>query len=1022
MALHMLSRRADPIADQAILRVADAVLEELNIRNVRLVHRPAALPMTWGVSRPTVLLPTEACRWPREQLRAILLHELGHVRRRDCLAGWASRLAVVTYWFHPLVWAAARKMAAAREAACDDLVLSHHVDAPAYAEQLVRVVKTTRRFGVAIAGVPVARVGDLEARVRSILDNRPRCWRLNAIPALLLTFAATAVAVPLALAGTTTQPANAAAPAASGVRRVSLRVIDPNNRPVAGAALHVGKPDWAYRKEVASVVTGPDGSASFDWAGNEPMTITAVAAGYAVSTADDVPPDDASPIVLQMETGQSMAGVVRRSDGSPVVNALVRAEPVRPPLVAGDAANFSGTTDAAGRFRFDHAAAGLYQVSVVPHGDDPVSVETQSASLVTGQALADLTFTAQPAAVVRGQLVTTHPGAAISNVPVYVHQRAPAESDWQVTFANDGTFAVTGLSPASIGEIAFGNVGQYAPVVDWPTAPSLCRMDPGTIHFCGLQPGEHGGLMVHLYEPAKLVVSVVDDTGKPFGKARVAIEPGHQTADTDNNGTATMSVPPATPIRVSLLDDPGWSDWRLGLERLVLGEGKTVRRSFPLRRHAPLAPIGDGWIKGRVVDESGHPVPGAMVLLEDRGIISLLAQGGRSGAAAARTWEGGGSDGAYLTSKADGRFEFNLLSHGHADVWADLSRRSFGSVRDVAVGTTDVTITLHPADVSKAVFAGTVKNEDGSPAAGAEVGLFGGQSSAPERSGRTTTDDAGHFELGATEPAVFDFVQNFWLVARTNQGRAVWRSVARCGEQDLILQVLPDATATGRVVDERGRPVADAVVRLTNAVSAGASGFRFQGPMAQFAPRAKTAVNGTYTLHGLPPGGRVYLDVEHPAYRSGGDAFDTLDLGSPVPAPVAGVARQIIFSGETNPIDVHPGLAVADLILLDGITLSGTVRYPTGEPAAGASVTLSDGEIDWHATTDAQGRYLIDGPVHLDHYHYTTHITIEPVSALAVSQPMKHRWITRTSSIPAIASRTSITHWTRRSPPAGRRG
>ena len=981
LALYVFSRRALPVTDPATLRVAAAVLKELKIAKVRLIHRPEALPMTWGIFRPTVLLPTEALTWPREQLRAILLHELGHVRRRDCLAGWASRLALIIYWFHPLVWAASRKLAGAREEACDDLVLSHHVDAPAYAEQLVRLVTTTRRLGVSLAGVPVARRGDMESRVKCILNQRPRRGRLNVVPAVLLTFAVATVVVPLALAAArATQPTNA--PAAAGARRVALRVVDPTNRPVAAATIHIGKPDWFYRAEVAAVVTANDGTASIEWAGDEPLTMTAVAAGYAVSTVGDVAAsEDGTPIILQMDAGQSIAGVVRRTDGSPVVNALVRAEPAHPPLVAGDLATFSGATDASGRFRFDHAAAGLYQVSVIPHGNDALSIETQTVSLITGQAPPDLTLTARPAPVLRGRLVTTHPGAATSNVPVYVHQRAPAELYWQVATAADGTFAITGLSPASVGEIAFGNVGRYLPVVDWPTAPPSCRLDPATIHFCALHAGEYGGLTVHLYEPAKLVASVVDDTGKPFGKARVAIEPGHQAAVTDNDGTVSMSVPPATPIRVSLLDDPDWSDWRLGLERLVFGEGETVRRSFLLTRHAPLAPVGDGWIKGRVVDEAGHPVAGAMVLLEDRGLISNYAMGSRRGAAAARTWEGGGSEGVFVASKADGSFEFNLLSHGRGDIWADLSRRSFGSVPDVAVETTDVKITLHPADVAKAIFAGTMKNDDGSPAAGADVGLFGGQTGAPERAGRTKTDDAGHFELRATEPVVFDYVQNFWLVARTKQGRAAWRFVARCGEKALVLQVLPDAAATGRVLDERGRPVADAVVRLTNAVSADASAFAFQGPMAEFAPQVKTAADGTYTLHGLPPGGRVYLDVNHPGYRGGGDAFDTQELGSPVPAPVAGVAGQIIFSGETNPIYVHPGLAVPDLILLDGITLSGTARYPTGEPAAGASVMLSDGEIEWHATTDAQGRYLIDGPVHLDHYHYTTHITIRPVGA-----------------------------------------
>jgi hypothetical protein len=202
-AVRLIARRAHPLTDGPwMARVREAGAELGMVEPVRLLQAEgAAMPMTWGILRPVVLVPAEADGWTAERARVVLLHELAHVARRDCLWQTVARLACAAYWFHPGVWWAARRMHVEREQACDDQVLAAGTRASDYAGHLLEVARSFRsRPLTAVAAVSMARRSQLEGRVVAVLDAARARGRVPGRIAVLAGGVAAVALFPLAAA------------------------------------------------------------------------------------------------------------------------------------------------------------------------------------------------------------------------------------------------------------------------------------------------------------------------------------------------------------------------------------------------------------------------------------------------------------------------------------------------------------------------------------------------------------------------------------------------------------------------------------------------------------------------------------------------------------------------------------------------------------------------------------------------------------------------------------------------------
>ena len=174
-AVLWMSRRTPAVTDAPWLAQAQALAGALGLSRVRFLRTGAStMPMAWGIFRSSVLMPADADTWPAHRLRVVLLHELAHVKRRDCLTHLVAQIVCAAYWFNPLAWMAARRLRTERERACDDLVLASGTRGSDYADQLLDIARVMRagRFPAVLAGASLAMAqrSQLEGRLMAILD------------------------------------------------------------------------------------------------------------------------------------------------------------------------------------------------------------------------------------------------------------------------------------------------------------------------------------------------------------------------------------------------------------------------------------------------------------------------------------------------------------------------------------------------------------------------------------------------------------------------------------------------------------------------------------------------------------------------------------------------------------------------------------------------------------------------------------------------------------------------------------
>ncbi|MGK0188022.1 MAG: beta-lactamase regulating signal transducer with metallopeptidase domain [Verrucomicrobiales bacterium] len=178
LSLSLASRRLNHIHSPKITAEFERIIKrQPHLKRTRLLTSlTSSMPMTFGFFSPAVVMPEDADTWSNNRVRRVLLHELAHVTRRDCLTNALALASFCLLWFHPLTWICWRLLRCEQESAADDWAIQQTADPEAYADDLIAIVRDYPRHmsGVGLAlSIAMARGNSaLKRRLDAMLDDR----------------------------------------------------------------------------------------------------------------------------------------------------------------------------------------------------------------------------------------------------------------------------------------------------------------------------------------------------------------------------------------------------------------------------------------------------------------------------------------------------------------------------------------------------------------------------------------------------------------------------------------------------------------------------------------------------------------------------------------------------------------------------------------------------------------------------------------------------------------------------------
>ncbi|HVZ97350.1 MAG TPA: M56 family metallopeptidase [Chitinophagaceae bacterium] len=137
------------------------------------------VPATVGFIKPVILIPVASLNnLSGEQLEAIILHELSHIRRNDFMTNILISVVETILFFNPFIALLSKAVKRERENCCDDFVLKYQYDPHSYATALLRL-EQSRINSMKLALGAVSGKKQLLSRIKRITNDQVTSQQLN---------------------------------------------------------------------------------------------------------------------------------------------------------------------------------------------------------------------------------------------------------------------------------------------------------------------------------------------------------------------------------------------------------------------------------------------------------------------------------------------------------------------------------------------------------------------------------------------------------------------------------------------------------------------------------------------------------------------------------------------------------------------------------------------------------------------------------------------------------------------------
>lgn len=936
------------LASVDIVTQAEQTASQLGLKcRIRvMLSGPDAMPMACWLGRWIIVLPSNFMTWNAALREATLVHELGHIARRDAWSDLLVQGVFCMFWPNPLSWLSVQDVRRLRERACDEWALQmSEIDARTYAQCLLEVVQRCQtqqlRFASTMAGKK-----DLESRLRWLMSaSRPQVAR----------------------------------PVLTSVIVASITVL--------GLAIATAQPT---RPQQTSAKEGEQNGADAEVVQSEKL--------HEVIVSKD--PSPADPAI-------SVEGIVTDTDGTPLagMQVVLRAKVAGTHYYAWPIRHVRDvlartTTNAEGRFAFSGIGIPPRMINVL---EDLRAGKSGAELIVWGEGKA---VTWQPVESFQNaeKHIQLTPEADVSGTVVDAEGRLVENAELSVSGFTKGT---TDLD-ASMEDP--GDLKLYLSEIQFRVKTKDGRfripnlpVDYRTLMGCSSDNGKRGFVLIDTgkgkYDKAKYRYGWGEDVKvlrtpltvvaqqQPWRKIRVlnhegtpvsggGISANHQEV----NSVSSLAEVGSDGIAILKFHKLGTYEIRYAQDPLTPAIGLTEMIDIQdvESRVIEMKLVPTKILTGKVVDsESGAPIVGAYV----QGEYGRAADDRVPRPTSALTVTG--ADGVFRLPVVAGECVLSLR-HDIDGYFAKTDR--FPGGPDVPSSTISVTVTdeVVPDDViikigRGLIIQGTVTDKEGHPVANAQVRADNDE--APYRKAATVTDRNGNYEFRGFSPYVAAHV-SMWTDTGTANGDISptpdhpWTETIK---KTLDLHLSTGTTLTGRVL-QNGVPVPGVIVKLMNAPPQppGQDWTRYR-----LLSETITDVDGRYKLTGLRKGEQYQFEID---------------------APGKGEVRDWLYQSpyaNTNNSEDGATIELPDAVLLThGQELRGVVVDPDGNPASGINVSASlasgghlsrpqNGASPWTETNEKgefKLTYLPEEPISLTAYranpaggkiHYSSILTAD---------------------------------------------